>query len=252
VIEALRSEPVRLFQSLVVSGGGLHELLTTSQTVKLEPLAATYGRDIVSTSATGYALDPTRRAGILSLPGVMAALSHAGSTSPTLRGYAVLANFLCTPPPPPPAGVAVTLPVVGPDASPRERLEAHFSDASCGACHRTMDGIGFAFESIDWLGRSRDQENGRALDDLSNFKLAGQELTVDGVAQLAAKLADSSAIADCVGRQWARYATGIEETKDGECLMRRLGEELPARGGLRQMMMTYLTSDWFRRARGVP
>ena len=135
-----------------------------------------YGDDIVSSSADERALDPARRAGILSLPGVMAALSHAEATSPTLRGYAVLSSFLCAPPPPPPAGVNVTLPEVGPDASSRERLEAHFSDPSCGSCHRSMDGLGFAFESIDWLGRSRDEEHGRAIEDASMFVLGGEEV----------------------------------------------------------------------------
>jgi hypothetical protein len=252
VIDALRVEPVKLFRTLLSEGAGLRELLTTSRTVKLDALAPTYGRDILSLSASGYALDPARRAGILSLPGVMAALSHAGSTSPTLRGYAVLANFLCSPPPPPPAGVKVTLPEVAPNATARQRLEAHFSDNSCGSCHRTMDGIGFAFESIDWLGRSRDQDRGVAIDDVSKFRLSGEEVTVDGIAQLATKMAESRDIADCVGRQWTRYATGVEETAEAECLMRRLGEELPKSGGLQQMMMTYLTSDWFRRARVAP
>jgi hypothetical protein len=112
------------------------------------------------------------------------------------------------------AGVAVTLPEVGPDATPRERLEAHFSDDSCGSCHRSMDGIGFAFESIDWLGRSRDQQNGQPIDDQSSFVLGGKEVQVRGVTELAARMADEQAVANCIGKQWARYATGIPETSD--------------------------------------
>jgi hypothetical protein len=249
-LDALRIEPVRLVQALLAQKGGLKELLTTQQTVKLAPLTGLYGADLVGTSAAGSLLDAKRRAGILSLPGVMAALSHASVSSPTMRGYAVLANFLCAPPPPPPAGVQVTLPDVGPNASARERLEAHFSDATCGACHRTMDGIGFAFERIDWLGRSRDRENGHDISAVSTFLLGGQEVTVDGAPQLAQKMAESEAVADCVARQWARYATGVRETSEGECLMQRLGEEIPKSDGLSQMMLTYLSSDWFRRARG--
>ena len=88
-----------------------------------------------------------------------------------MRGHAVLSNFLCTPPAPPPAGVDVTLPEVGQDATTRERLEAHFSDESCASCHRTMDGIGFAFERFDWLGRSRTEEHGKPIDDKSTFTL---------------------------------------------------------------------------------
>lgn len=250
VIAALRDEPVQVFRDLLERGAGLPELLTTSRTVPLEPLASIYSADILSSSADERRLDPARRAGLLSLPGVMAALSHAEATSPTLRGYAVLANFLCTPPPPPPAGVNITLPEVGPDATSRERLEAHFSDPSCGACHRSMDGLGFAFESIDWLGRSRDEEHGRAIDDASMFVLGGEDVQVDGVAELAQVLAASDAVAACVAKQWARYATGVPETADADCLLQRLGSEIREDGGLRQMMITYLGSDWFRRGRG--
>jgi hypothetical protein len=249
VLVALRREPIQMFAALVAHEGGLRELLTTTQTVRSDALASMYGRDVVSTSDAAFMLDAKRRAGILTLPGVMAALSHAGASSPTLRGYTVLSHLLCAPPPPPPAGVKVTLPEVGPNASARERLEAHFSDASCGSCHRTMDGIGFAFESIDWLGRSRDDDRGRPIDDRSTFRLSGEEQTIDGVVELARALAESEAVADCVGRMWARYATGVEETQAGECLVQKLGEELTKRDGLKQMMLIYLGSDWFRRAR---
>jgi len=252
VVAALREEPVQLTRMLLESDGGLRDLLTTAEAPRLDPLAEIYGADITAMTAESYSLDPARRSGILTLPGVMAALSHAEATSPTLRGYAVLANLLCTPPPPPPAGVNVTLPEVGPDATARERLEAHFSDDTCGACHRGMDGIGFAFESIDWIGRSRDEENGRAIDDASTFVLAGNEVSVDGAVELAALMAESDDVAECVARQWARYATGIPENADAKCLMEDLGKAIAETGGLRRMMMTYLKSDWFRRGGAEP
>jgi hypothetical protein len=246
-LHALREEPVALFASLLAEGKGLRDLLTTQQTVRLDPLASIYGADILSTSTAAFQLDPARRAGILSLPGVMAALSHAGVTSPTRRGYAVLSSLLCTPPAPPPPGVNVTLPDVGPDATARERLEAHFSDDICGSCHRQMDGIGFAFEGIDWLGKSRDDDHGKAIDDATMFALGGKDVHVEGVAELATAMAGDASVASCVARQWARYATGIPETDDAECLLQQLGSELPDEGGLGAMMIGYLTSDWFRR-----
>jgi hypothetical protein len=250
-VNALRDEPVQLFHALLEEGGGLAELLTTTETVRLDSLGSTYGADVVSMTSTRYALDPARRAGILTLPGVMAALSHAQATSPTLRGYAVLASFLCSPPPPPPAGVNPTLPEVGPDATARERLEAHFSDDSCGSCHRGMDGIGFAFEGFDWLGRSRDEdESGNPIDAASMFALGGRQVSVDGAVELAALMAESDAVAECVARQWARYATGIPENSDAACLMQQLGQDIVQDGGLRAMMLSYVSSDWFRRGHG--
>jgi hypothetical protein len=148
--------------------------------------------------------------------------------------------------------VNVTLPDIGEGKTTRERLEAHFSDPTCASCHKPMDGMGFAFESIDWLGRSRDTEQGRAIDDASTFYLSGKEVSVEGVQQFAQALAADELVAGCIARQWARYATGIPETADAECLMQRMGKDSASPEGLRQMMITYLTSDWFRRGGEEP
>jgi hypothetical protein len=177
----------------------------------------------------------------------MAALAHANATSPTRRGYAVLASFLCTPPAPPPPGVNVNLPDVGPDATARERLEAHFSSDVCGSCHRQMDGIGFAFERFDWLGQSRELDHGKAIDDATMFALDGQDVKVTGAPELGRALANDDGVAQCVARQWAHYATGIPDNDDAACLLQRMGSDIPVDGGLEAMMLTYLSSDWFRR-----
>ena len=251
-IHALRSEPALFLRSVLTSGGGLTELLTSSETPQLPALAGIYGEDVVGSGERAGGpvseLDPTRRAGILSLPGVQTALSHAEETSPTLRGYAVLAGFLCSPPGAPPAGVSVTLPPPVPGATTRERLELHFSDDTCAACHRSMDGIGFSFESYDWLGRSRDTEAGREIDDTGTFDLGGEEVTVDGPIELAQRMSETEQVAECVARQWTHYATGIPPTRDTNCLLDGMATDLRGDGGLREMVLAQVSSDWFRRA----
>jgi hypothetical protein len=249
-LAAMRSEPVQLFAMLVHGEGDLATLLTTSETAALSPMTAIYGADLLDASGSTFVLDPARRAGLLSLPGVMAALSHAEATSPTLRGHAVLANLLCTPPSPPPAGVSVTLPDIGEGKTTRERLEAHFSDATCAACHKPMDGMGFAFESIDWLGRSRDQEFGKPIDDTSTFPLDGEDVTVDGPSGLAGALQNSEDAATCVARQWVSYAGGIPDKKEAACLVESISVGLGEPGGLRAMILASVTSDWYRRGPG--
>jgi hypothetical protein len=249
-LAAMRAEPVQLVQMLVEGEAELAALLTTSETVALAPLIDLYAGDILETSGEVALLDPARRAGILSLPGVMAALSHAEATSPTLRGYAVLANFLCTPPPPPPPGVNVTLPDIGEGKTTRERLEAHFSDPICAACHKPMDGMGFAFESIDWLGRSRDEEFGKPIDDTSTFPLDGHDVTVDGPAGLAEVMAASAGVAKCFAQQWTSYGGGVPDKKEAACLVEDLAFEVQEPGGLRAMILGFVTSDWYRKGPG--
>jgi hypothetical protein len=210
-------------------------------------LVAIYGDDLLEQSTESFVLDPSRRAGIVSLPGVMAALSHAGSTAPTLRGYAVLANFLCKPPNPPPAGVSITLPDIGPGKTTRERLEAHFSDPACAQCHEAMDGMGFAFESIDWLGRSRTEEFGKPIQDETTFPLDGADVTVDGAPGLAAALVESDSVATCVARQWVSYAAGVPAQEESACLVQKIADRLSEPAGLRNMVRELVKSDWFRR-----
>lgn len=250
----MRSEPVQLFQMLVSDGADLKSLLTTSQTVSLDTLASIYADDVLSDDGERVALDPARRAGILSLAGVMAALSHAESTSPSVRGYSVLKNFLCSPPPPPPAGVDITLPEIGEGMTTRERLEAHFSEPACAACHQAMDGIGFTFESIDWLGRFRTEEFGKPIDDTATFHLDGEEVSVKGVAEMAAALGDSHDIAVCIARQWASYGAGMPDQEETDCIVEQLATLAQEPGGLRAMIVSFVTSDWYRRGpdAGVP
>ena len=249
-VAALREEPVAFTRGILENGGGLAELLTATDTAALEPLRGLYGSDIASEANGVFSLNPDRRAGVLTVPGVMAALAHAEITSPTMRGHTILGNVLCTPPSPPPAGLDVTVPPVVPGKTTRERLETHFSDPSCSSCHRTMDGIGFAFEGFDWLGRTRTEDNGLPVDDNSEFILGDDEITVDGAVDLANVLSDRSEIAACVAKQWIRYSTGIAETQEAGCLVEQMGEDLLGEDGLRRMMLTYVSSDWFRRGSG--
>jgi hypothetical protein len=246
-LAAMRAEPVQLLSLMLAQEGDVTSLFLTNQTTPSPLLATLYGDDIIESGATTV-LDPSRRAGMLSLPGVMAALSHAEGTSPTLRGFNVLANVLCTPPPPPPPGVDVTLPEIGPDATTRERLEAHFSDPSCAGCHAPMDGMGFAFESLDWLGRYRDEEHGKPIDDESTFPLDGVDVSVEGPVGLAEALAGSMTAPTCIARQWTSFAAGTPDKAEAACLIEQLAADARQPDGLRAMILGLVASDWYRMA----
>ncbi|MBK6917616.1 MAG: DUF1592 domain-containing protein [Deltaproteobacteria bacterium] len=246
-LAAMRAEPVQLLSLVLAQQGDITTLFTSSETATSPLLAPLYGADLVEAGETTM-LDPSHRAGLLTLPGVMAALSHAEGTSPTLRGFNVLANVLCTPPPPPPPGVSVTLPEIGPDATTRERLEAHFSDPSCAGCHAPMDGMGFTFESLDWLGRYREAEHGKPIDDASTFPLDGVDVSVEGPVELAAVLADSGTAPTCIARQWTSYAAGTPDKEATACLIEQLAADAREPDGLRALILGLVASDWYRMA----
>lgn len=110
-----------------------------------------------------------------------------------------------------------------------------------------MDGIGFTFEGYDWLGRGRTEELGRPIDTSGEFLLGDSDVVVDDAIGLTEELAESWDVAVCVASQWTRYATGIRETAESVCLIDHMAEDAREEGGLRAMIMAYVTSDWFRR-----
>jgi hypothetical protein len=250
-LSALRAEPVEFFRRLLADGAGLGELLQSSTTPASAALKALYASDLLTTTAERFELDPARRAGILTLPGVAAATAHARRSSPTLRGKAILTGLLCTPPEAPPANVNTTLPPTEAGVSTRERLEQHMTAAQCRGCHAPMDGLGFTLERLDWLGRYRTEDGDVSIDPTSKFPLADTEVTLSGAPELAAALAGRPDVAACVARQWLRYALGVTETHDADCLVERLARMLSGERGLERMIVDALASDWFRRGPGV-
>jgi len=108
----------------------------------------------------------TPRRGVLTHASVLTLTSHPTRTSPVKRGEWVLDILLDSPPPPPPPNVpSLESQTALPDDAPlRDRLEAHRSDPSCSACHALMDGIGYAFEHFDAIGRWRDRDGRSPID----------------------------------------------------------------------------------------
>jgi hypothetical protein len=245
--QALQSEPRRYVARAVREGHTVAELLTVAETPTEPALADLYFADIVSGDEELTQLDPARRGGVLTLPGVQAALSHAHETSPSRRGRVVLANIICRPPAPPPDDVVPSLPPASEGQTTRERFEAHFDNDSCAGCHETMDGIGFTFEGYDHFGATRFTDNGHPIDSTGSFLLLGRQIDVDNAVELGAELGDLPEVADCVARHWARFSMGIPDQRDAECLLDEVAVVAQAEGGLREMMVALATSDWFRR-----
>jgi hypothetical protein len=89
--------------------------------------------------------------------------ANGTSTSPVKRGAWVMARLLGEPPPPPPEKVPAVEPDIRGATSIRELLARHTSDASCAACHRRFDPVGFALEAFDVCGGERAIYRGIAL-----------------------------------------------------------------------------------------
>jgi len=79
---------------------------------------------------------------------------------PVHRGVWVWETIFGKSPPPPPPNVEPLepTPANSPKATIRVQLEAHATHATCAACHRKIDPLGFAFDNYDAIGRWRTHE----------------------------------------------------------------------------------------------
>lgn len=157
--DAMKAEPVLLFESLLQDGGSLLELLDSPRTFLNADLAQLY--EIVGVEGSQMeevTLTDPKRGGLVGMSSVLAATSTPTRTSPVLRGVWVLEKLLGQHIPPPPPNVAA-LPSDSENKPPtnlREELLAHRDQPGCMNCHEKIDPIGFGLENFDAIGRYRE------------------------------------------------------------------------------------------------
>ena len=167
--DAMRLETELFFNHLVREDRSVLDLYTADYTFVNERLAKHYGIRGVNGEAfrqVTYA-DETRR-GVLGHASILTLTSHAGRTSPVLRGKWVMEVFLGTPPPPPPPGVPeleeVEAVSEGRTLTTRELMEQHRANPTCNSCHQVIDPIGLALDNFGVTGKWRTRESGNPLD----------------------------------------------------------------------------------------
>ncbi len=172
--DAMLEETQLFFNSLVRNDRPLFELYSADYTYLNERLARHYGFEGVTGDhfrRVSYP-DDTRR-GVLGHASILTLTSHAGRTSPVLRGKWVMEVLMGTPPPPPPPGVPELEETEAAEGgrvlTTRERMEIHRANPTCNSCHRFMDPIGLALDSYGVTGRWRIREFGNPLDTRGDF-----------------------------------------------------------------------------------
>ncbi len=166
---AMRRETELFFNSLVREDRSVLDLFSADYTFVNEPLARHYGIANVTGSEFRRVQYPDdKRRGLFGHGSILTLTSHAGRTSPVLRGKWVMEVLLGTPPPPPPPGIPDLEETEGSKdgrfLTTRERMELHRTNPVCRACHQFMDPIGLALDNFDVTGKWRIRENGMPLD----------------------------------------------------------------------------------------
>jgi hypothetical protein len=236
--------------------GSLARLLLDERVFVRGPeLAAIYGVRPWDGKAVPALFPAGERVGLLS----RAAFHAFGSanTRPVMKGVFVRQAILCDElPPPPDDAAAAGEPELSTTLSTREVVEAitEAPGSACAACHSTMlNGIGFATEDIDALGRLRREQTlfdeagkvlGRApVDTRARPQIVfGDTSEVSGAAALARKIVDSGKAEACAARQYFRFTFARWERlpADGcvlEALRRKAVGAQPLAGMLREVAL---------------
>ena len=96
------------------------------------------------------------RGGIMTQASVLKVTANGTTTSPVVRGVWIMERILGFHTAPP-AGVPALEPDIRGAVTIRQQLDRHRADPTCASCHRKIDPPGFALESFDVMGGSRER-----------------------------------------------------------------------------------------------
>jgi Protein of unknown function (DUF1592)/Protein of unknown function (DUF1588)/Protein of unknown function (DUF1585)/Protein of unknown function (DUF1595) len=256
--QSMRRE-IEMFMDRVMfeKDGSLDALFTDTRAYVNAPLAAIYGVSGPKT-ADDWAwveLNPAERAGMLTRAGFLAVHASQSATSPIRRGVYMLKEVLCVELPSPPANVDNSPIEVTKDdmadgiTTVREATLKRTGSPTCGACHVSINELGFAFEHYDAIGRWQQTEvgSGATIDATANLSHAGDGIDgpVDGAVALSAKLAKSPAVAQCATRKWFEVALRRSPVALDACSIDKVQAKVAETQSIRELLLAMVESEAF-------
>jgi hypothetical protein len=227
--EAMKLEPVLVFEKLLRTGGSLTQLLDGKETFANADLARLYGlENVTHPDMRPVRFTEDKRAGLLGMAAILTASATPNRTSPVIRGKWVLENLLGRKLAEPPADAGQLDDKAGERGKTlREELASHRRNESCASCHDKIDPIGFGLENFDAIGRFRDEEAGRPVD-ASGTLPGGQSF--NGPAELRALIASRhrDEFLSHFTRRLTAFALGRALKPQDEGLIRKLTTDLNA------------------------
>ena len=165
----------------------------TFTTTRMEGYYGADWRPVEKSSAElSRSITAKSRVGLLSHPYLMSGLAYQDSTSPIHRGVFLIRNVLGRTLRPPKDAFTPLSPKLHPDLTTRQRIELQTSPKSCQVCHAKINGLGFALENFDAVGRFRQKEGEKIINSVGHYTARdGNRVTFRGASELAEFLANS-------------------------------------------------------------
>jgi len=255
--KSMAMEPVAFFTEVFTKNLPLRDLLNSDWAMVNPRLVQHYGMPPLKESGfQRVSLRPEdHRGGLLTQAGVLMLTSDGTRHRPVHRGVWVSEAIFGKTPPPPPPNVQALEPTRNdkPKATVRMQIEAHATDATCAACHRKIDPLGFAFDNYDAIGRWRSEESSTAGQgsnpavDASGKLADGREFT--GPEDLKALLAqDIDRVAEAFVEQLATFALRRVMTVDESSQIKAI--TVASKNDdyrLKTVIENFVTSDLFQK-----
>jgi hypothetical protein len=175
----------------------------------------------------------------------LTASANGVDTSPVVRGVYVLEKLLGYTPPPPPPDVPEIEPDIRGAVTLREQLEKHRSIATCAACHRKIDPLGFALENFDAIGGWREEYEDKMPVNAAGKLPSGDVFST--VPEFRKLMVDrTEQFNRCLTEKLLTYALGRElEIGDRPATDQILAELNAKNGGLRDLIRLVVLSELF-------
>lgn len=232
--------------------GGLDQLFTTPLIAARGPaLAAVYG--MPQSTVVQTTTEPHRK-GILSRAAFLA--GRTGNSSPINRGVRIRTRLLCDHLGAPPADAVSRAAQVDPLSSTRTQITAKTSSGECMSCHGHINGLGFAMDNFDGLGRFRKTEsiffnNQQAIHEINARVMAhvnsATEPDIEGSAQLQDAMIAGNKASSCLTEQYYEFQVGRHASAEDGCELREMFSILNSSNGSSiEMFKAFASAKYLR------
>ncbi len=248
----MRAELGKFTENVYQDGGGVRELLTSTTTFVTPRLSAIYGLTPPSTGipdTDGFVqiqLDPSQRAGLLTLSGFLSWKGTASQPNTIQRGVFINRKIICQALPPPPC--AAQGKTLGDQETDRQRVTALTGPGTCGAsCHGVfINGPGFALEHYGAMGEYRTLDGTAPIDSSASFPFTEAPVSFTDAIDFSAALAGSHQVHACFSDYLVQYVAGRDTVPADAAVVNQLAMRSLAGASARDLLISLLESDLAR------
>lgn len=203
VLADLRMSLELFLDDVVWSETSDYRQLLLSDKLYLNPrLGRIYGKTDMKGGFESVSFPKQDRTGVITHPYLLTNLAYHNNTSPIHRGVFLTKNIVGLPLNPPPEAIEFEDNHFPANLTMREKVTEMTQAKACMACHSTINPLGFSLERYDAIGRWREREGGKAINDDSILETDyGNRIDIKGPREVARYAAESPSAHEAFVRQ---------------------------------------------------